>query len=147
MIKRLLIIAMVCCVNIVLQAQLAVGQWQLFPTKSSEAGIIYESIHDEVYYLSGNNLFSYDKSTSEIETYNSGNYLSDNEIKNIYYNYDKGYLMVVYSNSNIDLIYTHKKVVNIPDLKNTIMMYSKSINDVVFFNNKIYLATDLVLWY
>ena len=81
MIKRLLIIAMVCCVNIVLQAQLAVGQWQLFPTKSSEAGIIYESIHDEVYYLSGNNLFSYDKSTSEIETYNSGNYLSDNEIK------------------------------------------------------------------
>ena len=145
MIKRLLIIAMVCCVNIVLQAQLAVGQWQLFPTKSSEAGIIYESIHDEVYYLSGNNLFSYDKSTSEIETYNSGNYLSDNEIKNIYYNYDKGYLMVVYSNSNIDLIYTHKKVVNIPDLKNTIMMYSKSINDVVFFNNKIYLATDFGL--
>ena len=134
-----------CCVTVLLQAQQAVGQWHLYPTKSAQSGIIYESVYDEVYYISGENLFSYDKTTGEIETYNSGNYLSDNGIKNIYYNYDNGYLMIVYNNSNIDLIYDNKKVVNIPDLKNTIMMYSKSINDVAFGDNKIYLATDFGL--
>ena len=140
--KRILLIAMMCCVNILLHAQQAVGQWQLYPTKSTVAGIVYESNGDEVYYMSGSNLFSYDKSTSEIETYNTGNYLSDNGIKNIYYNYDKSYLMIIYDNSNIDLVYSDKRVINIPDLKNTIMMYSKSINDVVFGKDKIYLATD-----
>lgn len=134
-----------CCVTVLLQAQQAVGQWQLYPTKSAQSGVVYESVYDDVYYISGENLFSYDKTTGEIETYNSGNYLSDNGIKNIYYNYDNGYLMIVYNNSNIDLIYDNKKVVNIPDLKNTIMMYSKAINDVAFGDNKIYLATDFGL--
>ncbi len=140
--KILLAIVVMCSVTVIAHAQQAVGQWKLYPTKSTQSGIIYESVDDEVYYMSGSNVFSYDKSTNEIETYNSGNYLSDNDIKNIYYNYDNGYLMIVYNNSNIDLIYKNKKVVNIPDLKNTIMMYSKSINDVAFGDNKIYLATD-----
>ena len=145
MIKKLFAVAVMCCVAVLLHAQQGVGQWQLYPTKSAQSGIIYESVYDEVYYISGDNLFSYDKKTGEIETYNSGNYLSDNGIKNIYYNYDNGYLMIVYNNSNIDLIYNNKKVVNIPDLKNTIMMYSKAINDVAFGDNKIYLATDFGL--
>ena len=59
--KRILLIAMMCCVNILLHAQQAVGQWQLYPTKSTVAGIVYESNGDEVYYMSGSNLFSYDK--------------------------------------------------------------------------------------
>ena len=146
MIKRILtLVVIMCSVSILMLAQQAVGQWNLYPTKSTQSGIIYESVGDEVYYMSGSNIFSYDKTTNEIETYNSGNYLSDNGIKNIYYNYDSGYLMIVYNNSNIDLIYDNKKVVNIPDLKNTIMMYSKSINDVAFSDNKIYLATDFGL--
>ena len=145
MIKKILTVSVLCCVTLLLQAQQAVGQWQLYPTKSAQSGIIYESLYDEVFYISGGNIFSYDKSSCEIETYNSGNYLSDNGIKNIYYNYDNGYLMIVYNNSNIDLIYENKKVVNISDLKNTIMMYSKSINDVAFGDNKIYLATDFGL--
>ena len=145
MIKKLLSVIIMCCVTVLLHAQQAVGQWQLYPTKSAASGVIYESVYDEVYYISGDNLFSYDKVTNEIETYNSSNYLSDNGIKNIYYNYDNGYLMIVYNNSNIDLIYDNKRVVNIPDLKNAIMMYSKSINDVAFGDNKIYLATDFGL--
>ena len=87
MIKKLLSVIIMCCVTVLLHAQQAVGQWQLYPTKSAASGVIYESVYDEVYYISGDNLFSYDKVTNEIETYNSGNYLSDNGIKNIYYNY------------------------------------------------------------
>lgn len=144
MIKKLLLVVMLCSAVLV-QAQQAVGQWQIYPTKSTTPGIVYESTGDEVYYMSGTNLFSYDKSTSEVETYNTGNYLSDSDIKNIYYNYDRNYLMIVYNNSNIDLMFNDRDVVNIPDIKNTIMMSSKAINDVCFSDNKIYLATDFGL--
>lgn len=133
------------CSAVLVQAQQAVGQWQLYPSKSTTPGVIYESTGDEVYYMSGSNLFSFDKSTSEIETYNTGNYLSDSGIKNIYYNYDNDYLLIVYNNSNIDLIFNDRSVINIPDINNTIMMSSKAINDVVFGDNKIYLATDFGL--
>lgn len=141
MVKKILLIVMLCWV-VSVQAQQAVGQWEVYPSKSTVAGAVYESTGEEVYYISGNNLFSYNKVTSEIETYNTGNYLSDTGIKNIYYNYDKDYLMVVYENANIDLIYNDRSVVNIPDIKNTIMMNSKAINDVFFANNKAYIATD-----
>lgn len=141
MLRNLLTIAILLC-TIAVQAQHAVGQWQVYPTKSTTSGVVYESKTDIVYYISGSNLFYYDKNTNEIGTLNSGNYLSDTGIKNIYYNYDKGYLMVVYSNSNIDLIFDDFTVVNIPDIKNTIMMESKAINDVAFSKDKVYLATD-----
>lgn len=144
MIKRLLFIAFLCSAVLV-QAQQGVGQWKLYPTKSTTSGHIYESTGDEVFYISGTNLFSYDKSTTEIETYNTGNYLSDSGIRNIYYNYDNDYLMIVYNNSNIDLIYNNRDVVNIPDLNNAIMMSSKAINDVAFGKDKIYMATDFGL--
>ncbi len=141
MVKKLFIIVMLCWA-VMLQAQPPVGQWQTYPTWSTTPGKIFDTADDVVYYMSGINLYSYDKVSNEMETYNTGNYLSDSGIKNIYYNYDKKYLMIVYENSNIDLLYGNKKVVNIPDLKNTIMMTSKSINDVVFSKDKIYLATD-----
>lgn len=126
-------------------SQPPVGQWEVYPTRSTTASVVFDSGDDLVYFMSGNNLFSYDKSSNEIESYNAGNYLSDSNIKNIYYNYLKNYLLVIYENSNIDLIYSDKRVVNIPDLKNTIMMSSKSINDVFFDTNRIYVATDFGL--
>lgn len=126
-------------------SQPPVGQWEVYPTRSTTASVVFDSGDDLVYFMSGNNLFSYDKSSNEIESYNAGNYLSDSNIKNIYYNYLKNYLLVIYENSNIDLIYPDKRVVNIPDLKNTIMMSSKSINDVFFDTNRIYVATDFGL--
>lgn len=142
MIKKLLLLIAITCVSLLLQAQQVEGVWKLYPTKSSTAGVIYESIGDEVYYMSGSNLFSYDKVSKVINSYNSGNYLSDNAIRNIYYNYEKGYLLVVYENSNIDFLYTHNRVVNVSDLKQTLMMSSKAINDVAFAGDKVYLATD-----
>ncbi len=126
-------------------SQPPVGQWEVYPTRSTTASVVFDSGDDLVYFMSGNNLFSYDKSSNEIESYNAGNYLSDSKIKNIYYNYLKDYLLIIYENSNIDLIYSDKRVVNIPDLKNTIMMSSKSINDVFFDTNRIYVATDFGL--
>ena len=136
MIKKLLFIAVLLgCVSV--QAQ-QVSNWKLHPTKSTTPGIVLESMSDMVYYMSGSNLFFYDKETNEIGTLNSGNYLSDSGIKNIYYNYEKGYLMIVYQNSNIDLVFDkrHNRV-----LKRFSVFYK-----VVSVSNTLKSLTLHILW-
>ena len=46
-----------------------------------------------VYYVSGRSLFGFDKETEEMESYSKNNILNDIDIANIYYNYDKKYLV------------------------------------------------------
>lgn len=122
------------------RAQLAVGDWQIYSSLGDPVKVI--DTQDRVYYISGISLFCFDKETEEIEAYNKNNKLNDIEVSGIYYNYDKNYLVVVYANSNVDLLYDNGKVYNIPDIKNAIMTTSKTINDVKFYDNRIYMATD-----
>ena len=122
------------------RAQLAVGSWQIYSSMGDPVKVI--DTGDRVYYVSGISLFCFDKETEEVESYNKNNQLNDIDVANIYYNYDKNYLVVVYANSNIDILYDNGKVYNIPDIKNAIMTSSKAVNDVKFYGNRIYLATD-----
>ena len=63
-------------------------------------------------------------------------------ISQVYYNSDRDYLVVIYNNSNIDIILSDGSVVNMPEVKDAIMTQSKTINDVTFADGLIYLATD-----
>lgn len=123
-------------------AQLQVGDWKLYNVFSSLNVQNIVDTGDIVYYLADGYLFSYGKSDDETIYYNKRNDLSDNGISNIYYNYDKNYLLITYSNSNIDFLYDDGKVVNMSDLKNTTMMVSKAINDVDFSGDEVYVSTD-----
>ena len=119
-----------------------VGDWKYYQVF---AGKNVKSIIDtgkRIYYLSDGWLYAYDKDNDETLFFNKRNDLSDTDITNIYYNYDKKYLLVTYANSNIDLLLDDGKTVNIPDLKNTVMTVSKAINDVSFLGNEIFMATD-----
>lgn len=124
-----------------LHAQMAVGDWYLHSTFS---GLHSQKIIDTgsiVYYVADGWLYSYNKKDDESVYYNKRNYLSDTDITNIYYNYDKDYLLITYSNSNIDLLHDNGTVDNIPDLKNAVMTVSKTINDIDFEGDDIYVAT------
>ncbi|MBP6456974.1 MAG: T9SS type A sorting domain-containing protein, partial [Chitinophagaceae bacterium] len=57
------------------------------------------------------------------------------------YNKDANYLIVVYENSNIDIIYENH-VINLPDVKKSNFTGSKNINDIYFYNELIYCSTD-----
>ncbi len=122
------------------KGQLAVGDWQIYSSIGDPVKVI--DTPERVYYVSGISLFCFDKETEEMEMYNKNNKLNDIEVSNIYYNYDKKYLVIVYMNSNVDILYDNGKIYNIPDIKNAILTASKSINDVKFYGNQIYLATD-----
>ena len=142
MVKKL-ILFIVALLPSVIYAALPVGEWQI-PTTTGTPGDVVEADR-QIYYLSQNNLYAYYKGTDEIAAYHKTNFLSDSDIQNLYYNRTKKYLLIVYSNSNIDLLFDDGRVINIPDLKNTTMSVSKVINDVVFGENRIYLATDFGL--
>ena len=126
-------------------SQLQVGDWKLYQVF---AGLNLQNIVDAgdiIYYLSDGCLYSYDKKNDETVYYNKRNDLADYNITNMYYNYDKKYLLVVYENSNMDIIYDSGRIVNIPDLKNTIVTGSIDIISADFLGNYFYLDTYLDL--
>ena len=125
-----------------LAAQNAVGDWRLHVAFQGENVSTVVETNKWVYYLASGYLFRLDKETSENESLSVINYLSDMTISQIYYNNRHDYLVVVYSNSNIDVIRSNGNVVNMPEIKDAVMTSSKAINDVTFGSGVIYLATD-----
>ena len=127
--------------SLYVSSQNTVGDWRIHSSfVGSDVTTVVES-DNWVYYLSGAHLFRLDKQTQENEALSKLNLLSDMGIDNIYYNYDKDYLVVVYTNTNIDIILTDGSVINMPEIKDAVMTSSKTINDVTFAPGKIYLAT------
>ena len=144
MIKKLflLMLMLLPCATATVKAQYGVGDWKIHATFSGQNVQNIIDTGDKVYYLVSNNLFCYDKETQENENLNKGNYLSDVLIKQIYYNSYKKYLLVVYDNSNIDIIDHDGKVFNMPDIKDAILTSDKTINHVSFTDKAAYVATS-----
>lgn len=96
---------------------------------------------NRVYYLSNGWLYCYDKENDENFSVSESGDLNDVSISNIYYNYDRKSLYVVYANSNIDVILDNGQVVNLPDILNSNITTSKTINHVAFSKHGTYIAT------
>ena len=138
--RILLLLALVISLNAM--AQNAVGDWYIHTSfVGNQVTNVIETNH-WVYYLSGSNLFRLDKETQENESLSIINDLSDMGVSHMYYNNDRDYLVVVYENSNIDVILSNGSVVNMPEVKDAVMTTSKTINDVTFAEGIIYLAAD-----
>lgn len=97
---------------------------------------------DKVYSLVNNNLHCLNKSNHQLTVLDNQNALSGTLISNIYYNYEKKYLVITYDDSNIDILGDDGKVVNIPNIKDAVMTQQRTINDVTFHGDKIFVATQ-----
>lgn len=119
----------------------SVGEWHMYSLFSGGVTKIVDA-KNKVYYTSANRLYSYDKRTTETYSYSTENVLNDSNVTNIYYNAEKGFLVVVYDTSNIDVILDKDdSVVNMSDISIANLTYTKTINDVSFNENRIYVAT------
>lgn len=118
--------------------------WYKFPVFCDRIDNMVAS-SDKVYYLSGGNLYSFAPSDNENYAYNSINSLTDESIRDIYYNPAKDYLLVVYENSNLDIVFQDGTVINMPEIKDSQMADNKAINDVAFGGDRIVIATDFGL--
>lgn len=109
---------------------------------------------DKVYYLNSGHLFQFDKATSTTVSLNRQNKLSDNQISQIYYDWENQLLFVAYASSNIDVIDANGKVINlsiVKDVFTTVHNYDfneyglssyvgKNIRDITFAEGKAYVA-------
>lgn len=119
----------------------SVGDWTSHGVFGSSLQKLIDT-DNRVYFLSNGWLYCYDKENDESFSISESGDLNDASISNIYYNYDRKSLYVVYSNSNMDIILDDGRVVNMPDILNSLISSSKTINHVAFSSYGTYIATD-----
>lgn len=140
-------------ISFAVTASCAASDWKIHPTFDGEILHLVET-PDYTYFTSRimpvndmypdhHSLFRYEKGSGEIRALSTSNVLSANTVSTMAYCAEKGYLAVVYTNYDIDLIYDDGKVVNIPDYRLASISYPKTVNSINFSpgNDRIYLAT------
>lgn len=115
-----------------------IGSWRSHFAHNNAYSI---TMQNNTIFVAAAHLWSYNLAENEFTSYTKVNGMSDIGIKLIRYDAATDYLIIIYNNSNIDLMY-HNTFYNIPDIKNLNITGSNSINSVYFKNNKMYLATD-----
>ncbi len=120
-------------------AQMAIGEWQAHlaynnVTQTAPAGNL-------IYALSNDALFSYDTEDQSIRLYDKVNILSDNSISYIKYSNTHNALIIVYKNSNIDLL-INDNIYNIPDFMNKTMSQDKTLNSININGDYAYFSTN-----
>lgn len=77
-------------------------------------------------------LYTLEKDSGEIRVYSSQNYLNNTLIRTAQYNAGKRYLLIVYDDYGIDMLYDDGSVYHIEALKNASMPYSRDIKSISF---------------
>ena len=120
-------------------SQLAVGQWQTHYSYRNVTQVAVAS--DRVYAVGSNALFSVSLTDQSIDFYSKITGLSDNDITQIAYNNKSNQLLVVYANSNLDLV-SSSGVYNVPDLYLKQATMDKTVNSILFADSLAYLSCN-----
>lgn len=138
--KKISLALLFLAVVISAAAQHIPGSWRKLPL----SGLSFSYIQDtpaRVFYLTGGQLYSYDKADAATTYYVPGDKISDSGISLLKYNSQKGYMLLAYTNGNIDLIYDDGRLVNLPEIKSANLISNRTINNVQFGHDRIYAAT------
>lgn len=138
MIRKLSSLALlffVLCFSVTAQQ---LGTWRMYlsyqiATKSAVSGSI-------IYSLMNGNLLSYDTEDGEVRTYDHLGELNDINIAYIAYSKEAGKLLIVYDNSNVDLLDDEGNVQNLSALKDKRIL-GKEVSYVSIDGSIAYLAT------
>lgn len=147
-------IALLACLNL----NAANADWRIHTAYGDKVDMVFDT-PDKAYYLvfaqpyapdtSDNDeillqLFCLEKESDEVRPYNSLNFLSGDVIKKASYNALRRYLLLVYDDLTIDLLFDDGRAVPITGLKNYSSQLSKNVRAISFdaANNRAYLATD-----
>jgi hypothetical protein len=118
-------------------SQIPNGSWR--DHLSYAEAVDVSEVGNKIFCATTGGLFTVDKQDNTIEKYSKVNGLSDIEISAINYSEITKTLVIGYANGNIDLI-RNDSIINLPDINLKIMTGSKRINNILFINNKAYLA-------
>lgn len=121
--------------------QRPLGTWESFPPYNSALQVTQSD--DRIYCATPYSLFYIEKADGSTTPITKTTGLSDASPTHLAYHTAKNTLVITYSTSNIDLLVNGTDLYNIPDIKNTNVGSSKTINDVEIIGQYAYLATDL----
>ena len=106
-----------------------IGTWRNY-LAYSDIQQIRAAGNDYLFVLASNGLYQYNRQDQSIYTYDKTNGLSDTYITNICWCPQAKRLIVVYQNSNIDLIDLKGNVTNISDLYNKLLTGDKTVSSI-----------------
>lgn len=136
--KRQLLYILTLLVTAVANA--AIGDWKIYLSYSDPQQI--ERVGELLYVRASNSLYLYNKADQSIQTFDKTTGLNDVSIKMIGWNSTAKRLVIVYDNSNIDLMDLQGNVSNISDLYNKTMTEDKTVNSITMSGQYAYLATN-----
>ena len=115
------------------------GRWRLHLSYSDITEI--EPTGKDVFVLASNDLYSYNPDDASITTYDKTNVLSDVDISHIAWSKEARKLIIVYGNSNIDLLARGGEATNVPDLYMKESTFDKTVNSIYVYGRFAYLST------
>jgi hypothetical protein len=137
--KKYFVVFLLLFMGVLVQAQVNFEGWRVHLPYYKNASVTVAGT--KVYCGSNSGLFTYDVEDGSIERLSRISGLSDVEVKIIKHNVAKNISVVIYQNTNIDLIdHSSNRIYNVPDVFMKSIIGAKSINHVCFFENKAYLA-------
>ena len=127
--KILVLLAMALTLNAM--AQNAVGDWMIHTSFAGGAVTSVIESRRYVYYQSGSHLFRLDKSTGENESLSKINEMSDMGVSATYYNSEKDYTVVVYRNSNLDVMLSDGTTSGLPPTTASILCRLTAVRSII----------------
>lgn len=122
----------------VLAANFNTTGWKTYLSYNNTNSV--EESNDQVFVVTEGSLYTYGKEDNSIKQYYKGNGLNDNTISLIRYNKQTKSLLIIYDNSNIDIL-EGGVATNLPYLSTSTSIRDKQINSVLVNDEYAYLST------
>src|SRR5262245_61421941 len=111
----ILVVFLTGVVCVVFGQERTLGSWRMYMPYGASLGIC--DAGDRIYCAGTQSIFSFEKGTNTIQTYDKSSGLSDVNVKTIAYDPASSALVIAYNNSNLDLMFNGTDVYNITDIK------------------------------
>lgn len=134
---------LVALLLLILNSQLLIGQigtWHNYLSYAEPQQI--QAAGNNLFVMASGALYQYNQNDQSIYTYDKVNGMSDVNIKHIRWCQQAKRLVVVYNNSNIDLVETNGNVINISDLYTKSIIGDKTVSSVRIDGVYAYLICD-----
>lgn len=138
--RWMIVLSFVICHLSYSPAWAQVGTWKAYMAYSEPQQIV--KAQNTLFVRASNDLYQYNLNDKSITTYDKTNVLNDNNIRLIGWNTEAKRLIIVYDNSNIDIMDVNGEVNNLSALYNMTMTQDKGINSIYMNGIYAYLSTD-----
>ena len=137
---RIIIISLICCFAAlaIYGQKIGIGEWRTHLPYNKVIDVAVTG--DVVFAATEYSLFTYNTMDNEITRFDKIKGLSDVGISKMDYNQEQDAVLVAYTNTNIDIIRSDGRIINIPDIKDKDILGNKTINNILFKNEFAYLS-------